>query len=69
MEEKDATELLKCTKALLLLQLQGAARPEDRLKPEIVLARAGFSAREIAALVGKNPAAVVKSIQRAGKAA
>jgi hypothetical protein len=69
MDEMKMTELLKCTKALLLMQLQSASKPDDRLLPEVVLARAGFAPREIAAMVGKNPAAVAKAIQRAGKAA
>lgn len=69
MDDKTVHELVKCTRALLLLQLQAPNRPEDQLKPEIVLARAGFSAREIAEMIGKSAAAVTKSIQRAGKEA
>ena len=69
MDENTLRDLAKSTKALLLVQLQAQAQPEEREKPEILLARAGFGAREIAQLLGKNPAAVAKSIQRAGKAA
>jgi len=69
MDENTLKGLEKSTKALLLVQLQAQAQPKDREKPEVLLARAGFNAREIAQLLGKNPAAVHKSIQRAGKAA
>lgn len=68
MEDNTLKELVTCTKALLLLQLQVQAKPEDQEKDEILLARAGFNAREIAELLGKKHAAVKKSIQRAGKA-
>ncbi len=69
MDENTLKDLARSTKALLLVQLQAQAQPEEREKPEVLLARAGFGAREIAQLLGKNPAAVAKSIQRAGKAA
>jgi hypothetical protein len=69
MDNETLTELAKSTKALLLVQLQAQIDPADREKPELVLARAGFAAREIARLLGKKQAAVAKSIQRAGKAA
>ncbi len=69
MEEDTLKDLARSTKALLLVQLQAQGQPEEREKPEVLLARAGFGAREIAQLLGKNPAAVAKSIQRAGKAA
>jgi len=67
--EKALKELVTATKAMVLLQLQAMAAPEDREKPELVLARAGFGAREIAALLNKNQHAVAKALQRAGKAA
>jgi hypothetical protein len=66
MDEKKMNELLKYTRALLLMQLRASSNPKDQLRPEIVLARAGFVPREIAAMVGKNPAAIAKAIQRAG---
>jgi len=69
MEENTLTDLARSTKALLLVQLQAQAPPDEREKPEVLLARAGFAAREIGQMLGKNPAAVAKSIQRAGKAA
>jgi IS30 family transposase len=51
----------------LLLQLQVQIKPEQQEKPEILMARAGFGAREIAELLGKSQAAIAKSIQRSGK--
>ena len=69
MDDKALKELVKATKAVLLVQLQALAKPEEREKPEVVLARAGFAAREIAELLNKNQHAVAKSLQRAGKAA
>jgi DNA-directed RNA polymerase specialized sigma24 family protein len=60
-------ELVKYTRALLVLQVQTLNKTEDQAKPEILLARAGLPASEIAKLLGKNPAAVTKAIQRAGK--
>jgi hypothetical protein len=67
MNENGVSELVKYTKALLLLQLQGLNKSDDVIKPELLLSRAGFNAREIADLVGKNATAVAKAIQRAGK--
>lgn len=69
MDEAILKDLAKATKALLLVQLQAQADPREREKPEILLARAGFGAREIAQLLKKGEAAVAKAIQRAGKAA
>jgi DNA-directed RNA polymerase specialized sigma24 family protein len=66
-DNKNASELVKFTKALLLLQMQGLNKTDDPVKPEVLLARAGLSAREIAELLGKNSAAVAKTLQRAGK--
>jgi DNA-directed RNA polymerase specialized sigma24 family protein len=43
------------------------SKNEDPVKPEILMARAGLPAKEIAELLGKNPDAVKKTIQRAGK--
>jgi DNA-directed RNA polymerase specialized sigma24 family protein len=68
MDEKTANELVKLTKAVLLAQLQTLERPEKRERLEVVLARAGLTAREIAALLKKGEHAVSKAIQR-GKAA
>lgn len=67
MDDQNSSELVKYTKALLLLQLQGLSKTDDPVKPELLLARAGLNAREIAELLGKNSGAVAKAIQRAGK--
>jgi DNA-directed RNA polymerase specialized sigma24 family protein len=61
-------ELLKYIKALLLLEVQRLNTEEEPIKPEVLLARAGLNAREIAELLGKNSTAVAKAIQRAAKA-
>jgi hypothetical protein len=61
-------ELVKATKAAFLVQLQGLEERERRDKPEVVLARAGYTAAEIAKLLNKGQAAVAKSIERARKA-
>jgi DNA-directed RNA polymerase specialized sigma24 family protein len=67
MDDQNSNELVKYAKALLLLQLQGLSKPDDPVKPELLLARAGLNARDIAELLGKNSGAVAKAIQRAGK--
>jgi DNA-directed RNA polymerase specialized sigma24 family protein len=67
MDDQNSNELVKYTKALLLLQLQGLSKTDDPVKPELLLARAGLNAREIAELLGKNSGAVAKAIQRAGQ--
>jgi DNA-directed RNA polymerase specialized sigma24 family protein len=60
-------ELLKYMRALVALQIHALDKSEEPLKAELLLARSGLSAREIAGLLGKNSAAVAKAIQRAGK--
>lgn len=67
MDDKNTSELVKYTRALLLLQVQGLDKTDEPIKPEVLMARAGLSAREIAELLGKNSGAVAKAIQRAGK--
>jgi DNA-directed RNA polymerase specialized sigma24 family protein len=69
MDEKNLDQLVKYTRALLLLQVRSLNKTDDPVKPEILLARAGLSAREIAELLGKNSAAVAKALHRAGKGA
>ena len=69
MDDQNSNELVKYAKALLLLQLQGLSKTDDPVKPEVLLARAGLNAREVAELLGKNSGAVAKAIQRAGKRA
>jgi hypothetical protein len=68
MDDENGNALVKYLKALLLLQLQAPNKGDDPVKPEVLLSRAGLNAREVADLLGKNPAAVVKAIQRAAKA-
>jgi hypothetical protein len=62
-------ELIKYLKALVFLQVQTLSGGEAFQKPELLLSRAGLTAREIAEVIGKNPAAVAKAIERAKKAA
>lgn len=69
MDEKTLRELVKATKAVFLVQLQALQEHDTRDKPEVVLARAGYGAAEIARLLNKGQAAVAKTLQRAGKAA
>ena len=65
--DKNTNELVKYIKALLLLEVYQLSKSDDSAKPEILLVRAGLSVKEIAELLGKNLAAVAKTIQRAGK--
>ncbi len=67
MNDNNASELVKYAKALVLLQVQALKKSDEAIKPELLLYRAGLSAREIADLLGKKAAAVTKAIQRAGK--
>ena len=67
MHDNSVSELVKYTKAMLLLRIHELTNTEDPMKPEVLLSRAGLSPREIGELLGKNPAAVAKSIQRSGK--
>lgn len=59
-------ELKKYLKALTLLQLQ-TQLGRGFVKPEVLLARAGLTHKEIAELLGKSQMAVSKAISR-GKA-
>jgi hypothetical protein len=68
MADNSMNELVKATKAAFLAQLQGLEEREKRDKPEVIMARAGYTAAEIAQLLNKGQAAVAKVIQRAGKA-
>ena len=69
MTKEAADALLPYLKALVALQLETLSDRSERTKPEVVLARAGMPAREIAAILGKNAAAVAKALQRSGKGA
>jgi len=66
-------ELLRYMRAMVMLQLHTARVVADDiehtpLRPELVLADAGFSSREISTMLAKSPAAVAKAITR-GRAA
>ena len=67
MNDNNERDVVKYTKALLLLQIQALTKSDEPMKPELLLQRAGLNTREIAELLGKNTAAVTKAIQRAGK--
>jgi len=63
-------ELVRYARALLLLQLKQVAILAETgkgpvVRAEVLLANAGFGAKEIADLLGKNYAAVAKSLSRA----
>jgi DNA-directed RNA polymerase specialized sigma24 family protein len=57
-------DLEKYLKASLLIQLKTLP---DTEKPELLLAEAGFSPAEVAAILKKNYGAVSKAIERARK--
>lgn len=66
-------ELLRYMRAMVMLQLHAAQVAADDtahipLRPELLLADAGFSSREISTMLAKSPAAVAKAITR-GRAA
>ena len=63
-------ELVRYARALLLLQLKQVEMSAEvgkgpAIRAEVLLADAGFGAREIAELLGKNYAAVAKALSRA----
>ncbi len=58
-------EILKYLKALTFLKVEEMTAGEAFGKPEVLLARAGFSYKEIAEVLGKSQAAVAKTVQRA----
>jgi hypothetical protein len=63
-------ELVRYARALLLLQLKHVAILAETgkgpaVRPEVLLANAGFGVGEIADLLGKNYAAVAKALSRA----
>ncbi len=67
MDQGNVSDFIRYTKALVAIQIQAMSKNEDPVKPEILMARAGLPAKEIAELLGKSPDAVKKTIQRAGK--
>lgn len=63
-------ELVRYARAMLLLQLKQVSALAEAgngpaIRAEALLADAGFGAREIADLLGKNYAAVAKALSRA----
>jgi DNA-directed RNA polymerase specialized sigma24 family protein len=63
-DESNLAELAKYLKANLLLQLRALSDDKkSKVKPELLLHRAGFSRNEIADLLGKNYEAVKKALQ------
>jgi hypothetical protein len=56
-------ELVKYLKALVMLQANQQAGGNP-VKPELLLHKAGFRAKEIGEIVGKNEAAVRKAVSR-----
>jgi DNA-directed RNA polymerase specialized sigma24 family protein len=62
--DSNLRELAKYLKANLLMQLRALSDDEKtKVKPELLLHRAGFSRAEIADLLGKNYEAVKKALQ------
>lgn len=62
-------QLEKYLKALVLLQLNGSELDDGSSpKPELLLHKSGFTASEVAELMGKSKAAASKAISRAKKA-
>jgi DNA-directed RNA polymerase specialized sigma24 family protein len=62
-------ELLRYMRAMVMLQLHNAQLQSLQnnaipLRAEVLLADAGFSAREISEMLSKSPAAVAKAISR-----
>ena len=68
MDDKTLRELVTAMKAVVLMQVQLLTEAPKREKPEVVLARAGFTPKEIAKMLNKGEHAVAKAVQR-GKAA
>jgi DNA-directed RNA polymerase specialized sigma24 family protein len=66
MNSEDSVLITKYLKALLAVQLRQSGGETDS-KPELILSSAGLPVKEIADILGKNVAAVTKTIQRGGK--
>lgn len=63
-------ELVRYARAVLILELKRmelavAEGKGPAIRPELLLADAGFGAKEIADILGKNYAAVAKALSRA----
>lgn len=57
----------KYLRALVLLETQTAMVEGSIEKPELLLVKAGFTAKEAAFFVQKRPSAVQKAVQRSKK--
>lgn len=58
-------ELVKWVKVLVYLETRRMTSPDENVKAEVLLSRAGLGNREIADFLGKNYDAVSKAISRA----
>jgi predicted transcriptional regulator len=58
-------EMIKLLRALVALQAQVVGQMEGAVKPELLLAKAGLTHREIADLLAKSSEAVSQVISRA----
>ena len=64
---KNIEKKLSVLVALTALSTFGTAEEGSKIRPEIILSNAGLENSEIAKILGKNLAAVQKTIQRAKK--
>jgi DNA-directed RNA polymerase specialized sigma24 family protein len=67
MGEDGTVGLGRYMKGLLAVQVRLLEKAGIEEKPEVLLSSVGIPAKEIAEIVGKNPDAVAKAIQRANK--
>jgi DNA-directed RNA polymerase specialized sigma24 family protein len=58
-------ELVKYLRALVYLQARQLSDEHEAAKPEVLLANAGLSYKEIAEMLGKKEPAVAKAVSRA----
>jgi DNA-directed RNA polymerase specialized sigma24 family protein len=66
MADEDLTYLEKLARATVMLMIERrGTEHEESLRSELLLARAGFGAAEIADLLGKQTGAVRMAIKRA----
>lgn len=64
---KNIEKKLSALIALTAFSTFGTTEERSKIKPEIILSNAGLESSEIARILGKNLAAVQKTIQRAKK--
>jgi DNA-directed RNA polymerase specialized sigma24 family protein len=66
MPSEDLTYSEKLARAMVMLMIERrGTEQEESLRSELLLTRAGFSAGDIADLLGKQPGAVRMAIKRA----